>query len=383
MILQEIIMADCTAIVLLLILLISRYLVRRNTRTEDRFFYALCSIGFVATTMELIAFLIDGHSGGFVKFANIFVNAVIYACTTTISILWLWYVDSSLNHDTKRIRTVFLPFVIVYGILMVMLVVNVFTGFLYVIDENNVYSRRPLGYIYYAFLFICFITTFVIYIRDRITYGETKFFPIFMFLIPVIAGCIIQALWYGIACAWLSCAVGLTAIYLNIQSRFAFIDGLTGLYNRAFIEHKLIIARKKSSHYAYCGIMLDIDSFKQINDNFGHSVGDDALRQTAAILKEAADRKTLLFRFAGDEFIILHKVPLSEKDKLEQIMVDLEQKIIEGAEKFNKTNTNYQLRFSFGNSLFDSKLDDDEFFRQMDLEMYKQKKLHHELEKQN
>ena len=379
MIIQEIVIANCTAIALLVILLVSRYLVRRNTKTEDRFFYALCSIGLAAAVMELIAFLIDGHSGGFVKFANIFVNALIYGCTTTISILWLWYVDFNLNHDTKRIRTVFLPFVIVYGILMVMLIVNVFTGFLYVINASNVYERRPLGYNYYAYLFICFIATFVIYIRDKIKHGDTKFFPIFMFLIPVILGCVIQAIWYGIACAWLGCAIGLTAIYFNIQSRFALIDGLTGLYNRAFIEHKLIIARKKSGHYAYCGIMLDIDSFKQINDNFGHSVGDEALRETAKILKESADKKTLLFRFAGDEFIVLFKTPLSEKEKLQQTMMDLEQKIVDGAEEFNKTNETYQLKFSFGQAIFDSSLPDDEFFREMDNEMYKMKKKHHEL----
>ena len=378
MILQEIIMADSTAIVLLLVLLLSRYFIRRNRKTEDKFFNSLVVFGLAGATLELFAFLIDGKSGTFARIANILSNVLIYSCTTTISVLWLWYVDSYLNHDTKRIRTIWLPFVVAYVLLMGLLVANLFTGILYVINENNVYERRPLGYIYYAFLFICFIVTIILYIRDRVIYGKTKFFPIFTFLVPVIGAAIIQALWYGIAAAWLGCSLGLTAIYLNMQARFAMVDGLTGLYNRAFIEHKLLVARKKSNRYAYSGTMLDIDFFKEINDTYGHSVGDDALKQVAQILAKSAERKTLLFRFAGDEFIVLFKAPLSEKEELEAKMILLERNIREEAGKLNKENiAPYKLQFSFGRAFFDPKQSDDEFFRKMDLEMYKEKRKHH------
>ena len=378
MVIQEIIMADSTAIILMAILLVSRYLVRRSIRkAEDKFFNALVTIGLLAAASELLAFLIDGKAGVFPNIVNILVNLFIYMCTTTISVVWLWYVDTNLNHNPKRIRTVFLPFVIAWGILMIMLVVNVFAPYLYKIDENNVYSRMPLGYIYYGFLFLCFFATMVIYIRDRIKYGETKFFPIFMFLVPVIVACIIQALWYGIACAWLGCAIGLTAIYLNIQTRFALIDGLTGLYNRAFLEHKLVVARHKSNRYVYGGIMLDIDFFKQINDTYGHSVGDEALRQVSKILVKASDRKTLLFRFAGDEFVILLRAPLSEKDNLEKEMESIKSRIRDAEKSIHSVDTKYQLSFSFGEAIFDSSKPDDSFFREMDKKMYEEKKRHH------
>ena len=378
MIIEEIIMADCTGILLMLILLVSRYFVRRKQNVEDKFFYAMVLVGLFAGALELTAFLVDGKPGTFAKVVNILVNVLIYGCTTTLSVVWLWYVDSNLNHDTRRIRTVWLPYVIVYGVLMVLLVVNLFTGFFYVIDANNVYNRRPLGYIYYAFLFICFITTIIIYIKDRIVYGETKFFPIFTFLVPVILGCIIQAVWYGIATGWLGCAIGLTAIYLNIQSRFALVDHLTGLYNRSFIEHKLLVARRKSNRFIYGGIMLDIDCFKQINDTYGHSVGDEALRQVAKILVDASDNKNLIFRFAGDEFVILLRAPISEKAELEARMILLEKAIREEADAINnQKEALYKLEFSFGRAFFDASKDDDEFFRTMDLEMYKEKRKHH------
>lgn len=371
-------MADCTSIIILIILLVSRYFIRRKKNLEDKFFSALVFVALAASVLELTCFLVDGRPGGFFKFVNVTANALLYSCTTTISLLWLWYVDSNLSRDVKRIKTIFLPFIILWAILMVTLIVNIPLGFLYRIDENNVYIREPAGYIYYGYLFLCIITTIVIYIKDRIKHGAIMFFPIWMFLIPIVSFCVVQALWYGIALAWLGCSVGLISIYLNIMSRFSLIDGLTGLYNRAYIEHKLIVARLKSKKYLYAGIMLDIDFFKEINDSFGHSVGDDALKEVSKILLKASERNTLIFRFAGDEFIVLVKTLKNEKDLMKSKIESIKKAIREGTKEFNEsTESPYSLQFSIGHAIFDSNLSDDEFFREMDTEMYKEKKLHH------
>ena len=376
--LQEIIMADATAILLMAILLISRFINRRRRRTEDKFFTVLACIGIGATLFELIAFLIDGQPGVPAKILNVFSNALIYCCTASISVIWVWYVDSYLNHNPRRIKTVFLPFVIVWGILIVMVVVNIFTGFLFTIDADNVYGRKPLGYIYYAFLFISFIVSIIIFIKNRIQHGRNQFFPIWMFLFPVIAACIIQALWYGIAAAWLGCAIGLTSIYLDIQSRYSLMDDLTHIYNRAFIEHKLIVYRHNSS-YVYGGIMLDIDRFKEINDTLGHSVGDQALRKAAGIIMDASCRNSFVCRFAGDEFIVLLRVPQSQKDELIPKMIELEEHIrCKASECTKKEQLPYSISFSIGHAIYDAEKPDDEFFRAMDKAMYKEKKIHHE-----
>ena len=381
---QEVLIANGGAIVLMAIILISRYVTRRNKQTEDRFFSSLVYFALAGAVLELLAFLIDKKPGAFVRVLNIGINHLIYFCTVTISIIWLWFVDYSLNQNAKRIRTIFLPFVVLWGILVLLLIPNIFTGFIFKITPENEYIRAPFGYVYYGFLFLCFIASFVVYIRFRIVHGEAKFFPIWIFLIPIIAACIIQAIFYGIAAGWLGCAIGITGLYLNIQSRFALIDGLTGLYNRAFIEHQLIVARKRNKKYVYSGIMLDIDYFKQINDTFGHSAGDEALRIVANILVKETTRDILLFRFAGDEFVILFKTPIAQKDNVENIMKDFEQRIRNRAKEFNENENHlYNLDFSFGHTIFDTNLPDDEFFRQMDFAMYEEKKKHHALYKKN
>lgn len=80
-------------------------------------------------------------------------------------------------------------------------------------------------------------------------------------------------------------------------------DFLTGLPNRSkFMEDlEQLIARKQP-----CTVMmLDIDDFKKINDNYGHTAGDQALQQVANRLKEMHSQILTPYRFAGDEFIII------------------------------------------------------------------------------
>ena len=134
---QEIVIADSMAILLMVVLLISRYFVRRHKETEDKFFYSLVSIALIAAALELVCFLVDGRPGLFFKIVNVAANHLLYACTATISVVWLWYVDSSLNHDTKRMRTIFLPFVILWGIFILMLIPNIWLGFFFSFGGNN------------------------------------------------------------------------------------------------------------------------------------------------------------------------------------------------------------------------------------------------------
>ncbi|HEC28955.1 MAG TPA: diguanylate cyclase [Gammaproteobacteria bacterium] len=88
---------------------------------------------------------------------------------------------------------------------------------------------------------------------------------------------------------------------------FASQDYLTKLYNRRYFESTLlqIIVSESSREKGFCLMMLDIDNFKPINDNYGHAAGDRVLIQTAKIIESQAGDNHLVARFAGDEFAIL------------------------------------------------------------------------------
>lgn len=96
--------------------------------------------------------------------------------------------------------------------------------------------------------------------------------------------------------------------YLNYTIRkLAITDSLTGISNRKGWELAVTreIARaKRIEHLVVVGI-IDLDNFKEINDNFGHTVGDQVLRDTASALKNALRPFDVVARWGGDEFVFM------------------------------------------------------------------------------
>ena len=84
-------------------------------------------------------------------------------------------------------------------------------------------------------------------------------------------------------------------------------DELTGLPNRTFLYDRLngALARVKRSGGALCVIFLDLNKFKQVNDNFGHAVGDLLLQEVARRLRCAMRDEDTVARVGGDEFVVL------------------------------------------------------------------------------
>src|SRR5690606_16988350 len=90
----------------------------------------------------------------------------------------------------------------------------------------------------------------------------------------------------------------------------AMSDPLTGIANKMAMDGQLQreIALGSRHGEPMSVIMLDLDFFKMVNDNFGHIAGDAVLKQTAAIMQEVCRESDFPFRFGGEEFgIILPK----------------------------------------------------------------------------
>ncbi len=85
------------------------------------------------------------------------------------------------------------------------------------------------------------------------------------------------------------------------------VDPLTNLYNRRYLMRSFLreINRARRSSTPLCCMMLDIDRFKNINDNWGHPCGDYVLRQAAHIIKENIRDCDIAARFGGEEFMVL------------------------------------------------------------------------------
>ncbi|MES2296266.1 MAG: DUF484 family protein [Pseudomonadota bacterium] len=84
-------------------------------------------------------------------------------------------------------------------------------------------------------------------------------------------------------------------------------DSLTGVYNRRYIDRRLLeeIARARRQSYRIACIYLDIDHFKRVNDSVGHQGGDEVLREVASRIKAELRLSDALARFGGEEFVVL------------------------------------------------------------------------------
>jgi len=96
----------------------------------------------------------------------------------------------------------------------------------------------------------------------------------------------------------------------------ATIDGLTGIHNRRYYDIVLEkeLQKAKRTNQPLSLIMFDIDFFKSFNDTYGHSTGDQGLRQVATATKDQVQRSSdVVARFGGEEFaIILPNTPLEQ-----------------------------------------------------------------------
>jgi len=97
--------------------------------------------------------------------------------------------------------------------------------------------------------------------------------------------------------------------YREIERRF-YTDPLTGVYNRKFLEEIFQYEIENYKRYGkeFCILFIDLNNFKQVNDMYGHKVGDEVLRRVAQLIKENIRKEDYLIRYGGDEFVVITEV---------------------------------------------------------------------------
>jgi diguanylate cyclase (GGDEF)-like protein len=152
----------------------------------------------------------------------------------------------------------------------------------------------------------------------------------------------------------------------------ATTDSLTGATNRQVFDMifdqavKINIRRKES----LSAIMLDIDNFKDINDNFGHPAGDFVLKELSEIIISQIRVTDTLFRWGGDEFfLLLPDCDLEQAEKIaEKIRLSIKEKSI------HYRNKSITLTSSFGVGMMRSGISKEESLKQIDDALYRAKK---------
>ncbi len=119
------------------------------------------------------------------------------------------------------------------------------------------------------------------------------------------------------------CATAIqNAHYVERVKQLAYLDGLTGIFNRRFFEMRILEEVERARRYGtgMAVIMADIDQFKRLNDEFGHVLGDEVLRQVSSLFNQQLRKIDVVCRYGGEEFGILltqasaqHALSIAEK----------------------------------------------------------------------
>ncbi|MCR4391725.1 MAG: GGDEF domain-containing protein, partial [Candidatus Acetothermia bacterium] len=113
----------------------------------------------------------------------------------------------------------------------------------------------------------------------------------------------------------------------------AIRDPLTGLYNRRFLSEVLAQELERARRYGrpLALVMGDVDSFKAINDRYGHVAGDQALQRVARVLQSTVRASDYVVRYGGEEFVVV--LPETDEAGAEEAMARITQALVEMPEE--------------------------------------------------
>lgn len=362
-----------TANIISILLIGTLYLANRQKAEYDRDMRLLqqmmVTIG-IANISDCCVYYLAGSSNIVIKVLVFLSGSGLFLGNVMIGYLWAKFIMVHMNipfSDIRRniYRTIGL-------ISIVLLVINIFYPLVFSVSDGR-YQRGFAYIIFLIFAAFYILDSLYLYVKRVKKNGSLKLFPVHIFLIPVILGVVIQAFFVEIAITWTSIAISVAGIMTALKNEIIFTDCLTGLYNRVYLE----FLHKRACNKKDCwvsGIMIDLNGFKQINDNYGHAEGDLALCIVADLLLKSFSEYGVVTRYAGDEFVIM--LNTTDDQLIQKIIKSAKKNFVTENEKSDKP---YQLSASMGYAITNlSNETIDDFMNRIDEQMYQDKMKYYE-----
>lgn len=162
----------------------------------------------------------------------------------------------------------------------------------------------------------------------------------------------------------------------RIHARLQYLalhDQLTDLPNRALFSDRLqtALARSRREHTLLALLYLDMDKFKEVNDNYGHTTGDHLLREVALRLRRCVRESDTVGRLGGDEFVVL----LDAIEQTTDAALVAEKILLVLSQPYEVDGVTLRIVPSVGTAVYpDDGLDDQQLIRAADAAMYRNKK---------
>lgn len=271
---------------------------------------------------------------------NMWVHSLLLALSFLPVAAWIAYIDFHIFNNFEETLKHLVYYLIPFYISLILVIVNFFTGFMFTID-NGIYTNHFGIYVLVAPIYIELIILLYIshFIKKRIKTRLIKIVLLFM-LFPIGANAISLIL-PELKLLWPAFAFSTLIVFVLMEKDAMLKDSLTKLNTRVSLESRIKHKLRRKEPFSL--IMIDLDGFKQINDTYGHKVGDDALLVVASILEDSVKRTDMVCRYGGDEFLILVESPRANAARY------IRDRIRSKVSAFNKKKVKpYVIAMSFG-----------------------------------
>jgi diguanylate cyclase (GGDEF)-like protein len=295
----------------LLVIILYKSLKRKNQDTIRKLY-----MGIIVTVM---CFLITellwglGENGYIVlpRTANHIVNLFYFLLSGVTAYLCFLYaqiiIDTRVVHSRLNLILSQIPIYVVF----VLAVSSYWTKWVFYIDESNHYQRGAYTMVHvvlvYGYILVSMIQVVIAAAKKENFLKRKEYRNILYFICIPMIFCAAQVVIQGVPLVSMGLTGGILLVYLNSEEMLISVDPLTQLSNRnklyQYLGGKM---RSEQDRLSLHLILIDVDYFKEINDRHGHVEGDHALKRVADALRLACgDRKTMVARYGGDEFIIV------------------------------------------------------------------------------
>lgn len=363
--------SSIVSFIILTIILLHSYNRLESILTQYKLYITLVILNMALIVIDILGWVFNGLPGSLNYICNIGFNTILYIAAPMIPSVWVLYTCNLINSDRQKIKYTKATLLVLLSLNAAITIISLFTGSYFYVDASNIYKRGPLFLVHIGYSTLLMLYSLTSVVAKRKQFQKKQYISIIMFYVAPFVGMIIQMIYYGVSFNWIGTAISLLIIYFNLQSRNLSTDYLTGVNNRfnfhIYIKEKI---RSCSEKKTFGAIMIDIDNFKKINDNFGHATGDEALKDTVQILRGSLRKDDYIARLGGDEFLIV--VDMQFLEMLENTIIRIKNNV----EKFNTQSAKpYKLSLSFGYAIynFQKKMKPDDFINHLDRLMYKEK----------
>ncbi|MDD3057065.1 MAG: GGDEF domain-containing protein [Sphaerochaeta sp.] len=290
-------------------------------------------------------------------------NVLLFLIGPVIGGLLMSYVDYRLFHDTRRIRKLWY-YQGASLLTALLLLINIgYPVYFSVNRQTNGYGSGPWKMLHYVILasLYAYMLFLILRHRKRTSPKEIALYSIFLFF-PII-GMVTQLIDSRVHFSWTSIVLAVLVMYVFLETVPSHVDYLTSLYNRRSFDSHLKYLVQDGKPFGL--LVFDLNSFKQINDRFGHKIGDEVLVGFASALRQTFSRDGIAARLGGDEFAaFIHTTDQDERvAKLQRLLATSKHKHIRN------------LNFSYGFVAYENGMTDETLYTIADSNMYACKRM--------